>query len=219
LRLCLNGLTIIQIQQQQAQQAPVEVPKSAKPEVELYVFTYCPYGLQMEKAAAPVVKLLGNKMDFKIRQIGAMHGPYEEKEAKRQLCINKLYPKKFWDYLTYFAIDSDIGNCRGDDTCVNPLINKLYNKLSIDGSKVDACMNKDGASLYAAEESNSQQNSVGGSPTMIINGVQSSVARNPEAIKQAICSAFSTEPSECQQTLSSDSASPGFAAAAASCGI
>ncbi|MBI2152010.1 hypothetical protein HYU21_04750 [Candidatus Woesearchaeota archaeon] len=80
--------------------APTDVPKTAKPEVELYVFTYCPFGLQMEKAAAPVVKLLGNKVDFKIRQIGAMHGPHEEKEAERQLCINKLYPAKFFDYLT-----------------------------------------------------------------------------------------------------------------------
>src|SRR3989338_8424441 len=42
-----------------------DVPKTAKPEVEFYVFTYCPFGVQMEKAAAPVVKLLGNKVDFK----------------------------------------------------------------------------------------------------------------------------------------------------------
>src|SRR3989344_4506953 len=57
-------------EQSQAQ----DVPKTEKPGVELYVFTYCPYGLQMEKAVLPVVELLGDKINFRIRQIGAMHG-------------------------------------------------------------------------------------------------------------------------------------------------
>ncbi|VVB82508.1 Uncharacterised protein [uncultured archaeon] len=92
------------------------VPKSDKPTVELYVFTYCPYGTQMEKAIIPVVSLLGNKIDFKIRQIGAMHGDFEKIEAQRQLCIEKNYPTKFLDYV--LAFDSDSSCSTGDAACL-----------------------------------------------------------------------------------------------------
>ena len=36
----------------------------------------------MEKAMIPVVKLLGDKIDFTIRQIGAMHGDFEKLKRK-----------------------------------------------------------------------------------------------------------------------------------------
>src|SRR5680860_695813 len=69
-----------------AQAPSANVPKSDKPSVELYVFTYCPYGTQSEKGIIPAVKALGSKIDFKIKQIGAMHGDHEKIEAQRQLC-------------------------------------------------------------------------------------------------------------------------------------
>ena len=80
---------IAQADNAQAAAPAANVPKSDKPSVELYVFTYCPYGTQAEKGIIPAVKLLGDKIDFKIKQIGAMHGEYEKIEAQRQLCINK----------------------------------------------------------------------------------------------------------------------------------
>ena len=187
-----------------------DVPKTAKPEVEFYVFTYCPFGVQMEKAAAPVVKLLGNKVDFKIRQIGAMHGPYEETEAERQLCIDKLYPAKFFDYLTLFATNTAIGACNSDDACKEPLLKELYGKLSFDAAKINSCMAKEGQTLYDAEVANARQKGVGGSPTTIINGAKVSLARSPEAIKQAVCNAFTEKPVECEEVLSSAAASAGF---------
>ena len=187
-----------------------EVSKSDKPKVELYVFTYCPYGLQMEKAMIPVAKLFGNKIDFKIRQIGAMHGEFEAVEAKRQLCIEKEYPSKYLDYVDVFAKDTSIGSCNGDATCLAPKLNSLYSKLDITGNKIDSCMKTSGDSLYTAEQDNSQANGVSGSPTLIINGVVAQVSRNPDAIKEAVCSAFNAAPSECSQTLSTESASAGF---------
>ncbi len=71
----------------QAATQPTNVPKTDKPKVELYVFTYCPYGTQSEKGIIPAVKLLGGKIDFKIRQIGAMHGPHEKLEAQSNFLI------------------------------------------------------------------------------------------------------------------------------------
>jgi len=195
-----------------------DVPKSDKPSIELYVFTYCPYGLQMEKAVLPVIDLLKDKIDFKIRQIGAMHDPqgcsgnscFEKTEAERQLCIEKEYPDKFFNYILAFAEDTEIGNCKGDAACLVPKINALYAKLGIDSSKIDSCMKSDGEKLYNAEVSNSNSKSVSGSPTLLINGVNVQASRSPEAVKGIICSAFNNVPSECSTTLSTAQASAGF---------
>ena len=207
-------------------QTPAEVPKSDKPVVELYVFTYCPYGTQSEKGIIPVAKLLGDKIDFKIRQIGAMHGEYEKIEAERQLCINKQSPAKFLDYVLAFALDAEIGNCNGDAVCVNPLIDKLYTKLGINKAGIETCMKTEGASLYSAEEANSKTQGVSGSPTLIINGEKAQSGRDSASYLKTICNAFNTAPAECSQTLSAASPSPGFggststgsASSAAACG-
>ncbi len=191
-----------------------EVPKTNKPSVELYVFTYCPYGLQMEKAMIPVAKLLGNNIDFKIRQIGAMHGDFEKVEAERQLCIEKNYPEKFLDYVLAFAEDTSCTN--GANSCVTTKVNALYSKLGIDGSKINACMASEGTALYNAEVSNADSKGVSGSPTVLVNGVGASLSRSQEAVKGAICEAFNTVPSSCTQTLSTSQASPGFGAGASS---
>ncbi len=200
-----------------------EVPKTEKPSVELYVFTYCPYGTQMEKAMIPVVKLLGDKIDFKIRQIGAMHGEYEEIEAKRQLCVEKYYPAKFLDYVLAFAEDTTCST--GSSDCVTTKVNALFAKFGIDGSKISTCLTSEAQALYDIELSNAQEKGASGSPTLIINGVTSQPSsRSPEAIKGAICEAFSTVPTQCSQKLSTTQASAGFGngtssgSAAANCG-
>ncbi len=202
-----------------------EIPQTDKPKVELYVFSYCPYGTQSEKGLIPAAKLLGDKIDFKIRQIGAMHGEFEAIEAQRQLCIEQNYPTKYLDYALKFALDAGVGTCGGEATCVAPKINAIYTSLSIDKNKIDSCMNKNGAALYSAEEANAQAKSVSGSPTLIINGVDAQAGRDSASYLKAICSAFTTAPAECSQTLSAVQPSAGFgsstssdAASAASCG-
>jgi hypothetical protein len=199
-----------------------EIPKTSKPTVELYVFSYCPYGTQMEKAILPAVKLLGSSIDFKIRQIGAMHGDHEKLEAERQLCIEKLYPTKYLDYVLKFVNDSTIGACNGDAACLTPKLVNIYGPLGIDASKINSCITTDGETMYNAEVSNANAKSVSGSPTLFINGVTSNAARDAESIKGAICSAFSSVPSACSTTLSSASPSAGFgsstgSASSASC--
>jgi len=199
------------------------VPKSDKPKVELYVFAYCPYGTQMEKAMIPVVKLLGDKIDFTIRQIGAMHGDFEKVEAQRQLCIEKNYPDKYLDYV--LAFDTDSSCSTGDASCVATKTGSIFSKLGIDASKINSCINSDGVSMYNAEMSNANSKGVSGSPTLMINGVNSQADRSPEGVKGAICSAFNNVPSECSQKLDTNQASPGFgsgtgssSSSAAACG-
>ena len=147
-----------------------------------------------------------------------MHGEYEKIEAQRQLCIEKQYPAKLLDYVQAFALDSGIGACGSDAQCSAPLVNALYAKFGIAKSTIDACMKIDGVSLYAAEQANSQSNGIGGSPTLVINGVQSNAGRDSASYLAGICAAFNNAPAECAQQLSSASPAAGFGAGTSSGG-
>jgi hypothetical protein len=206
---------------------PKEVPKSDKPVVDAYVFSYCPYGLQFEKALLPVYDLLKSKADINIVYIGAMHGEFEHVESLRQISILKLYGNdKLFAYLKEFNDNADIGSCSGDAACLNKYLPAIYSKLGINQAQVEAYMNSSAEAIYAQNEAQASSLGVSGSPTFMINGVESQVSRTPVAIEQAICSAFNTAPSECSQVLSSASPDPGFgsstatgaSASAASCG-
>jgi hypothetical protein len=196
-------------------ETPSEVPKSDKPKVEAFIFAYCPYGLQFEKALIPAYNLLKTTADIDIVAIGAMHGEFERVESLRQLCIEKNYGRdKLFSYLKSFDENSAIGSCSGTDSCVNPLIEKIYGDLGIDKAKIATCMEKDAPALYDAQGELAQSLGISGSPTFVINGVKVQVDRTPEAIKTAICDAYTTAPSACNQTLSTSAMTPGFGASA-----
>lgn len=198
-------------------ETPAEVPKTDKPKVQAFIFSYCPYGLQFEKALIPVYNLLKNRADIDIVAIGAMHGEYEHQESLRQISIEQLYSRdKLFAYLTEFNANTDIGACNGDDTCLNKYLPSIYSKLGIDKTKVDNYMKSSAEAIYTQQGSIASQLGISGSPTFVINGVESQVSRTADAIKTAVCSAFTTAPSECSQSLSTASPSAGFGASASS---
>lgn len=187
------------------------IQKSNKPVAQAFVFSYCPYGLQFQKALLPVYELLKNKADVDLVAIGAMHGEYEKQESLRQICIQKEYSKdKLWDYLEKFMADKKIGNCRGDMACSDPLVEQIMTQIGIDKDMVNNCMATDAESLYTSQNIQASGLGISGSPTFVVNGDKIQVGRNSEAIKEAICNAFNSPPKECQQTLSTTQASPGF---------
>jgi hypothetical protein len=194
--------------------AAAEVPKSDKPKVEAFVFSYCPYGLQFEKALLPVYILMKNKADINIVFIGAMHGDYEKVESLRQIAIQSIYGRdKLFAYLDKFDTDAAIGSCNGDDACVAPLLDKIYSDLGIDKTRVDSVMNAEAITIYNSDMARASSLGISGSPTFVINGVQVQVNRTPAAVQKAICDAFNTAPAECSQALSSSAASAGFGGA------
>ncbi len=196
-------------------ETPKDVPKSDKPKVQAFIFSYCPYGLQFEKALFPVYDLLKNKADINIVAIGAMHGEYEKQESLRQISIEQLYSRdKLFAYLKEFNANTNIGSCGGDDTCLNKYLPAIYSKLGIDKTKVENYMKADALTIYDAQGSEASGLGISGSPTFVINGVQVQVSRNADAIKKAVCSAFNTAPSECSQTLSTASPGAGFGTSA-----
>ncbi len=190
---------------------PQDVPKTDKPVVESFIFSYCPYGLQFEKALFPVYDLLKNKADFGIVAIGAMHGEFERIETLRQISIEQLYNKdKLFAYLKEFDANTDIGSCSGDDICLNKYLPAIYTKLGIDKTKVENYMNGDAGKIYDEQNARANELGVSGSPTFVINGAQVQVSRSPDAIKIAVCNSFNSPPEECSKILSTSSANPGF---------
>jgi hypothetical protein len=202
--------------------APV-VPKSDKPKVELFVMSYCPYGLQMEKAYVPAWELLKNKADMDVKFVSyIMHGKKEIDENTRQYCIQSEQPTKFQAYLKCFfgagqntGAEADYKKCLQstgvNQTTLNTCVARTDKKFAITTKYNDQSTWLSGQyPLYPLQEDLNNSYGVQGSPTLIINGVEASVARTPEAVKQAICGAFNTPPAECQTALSNSSFGPGF---------
>ena len=205
----------------QAAAAPV---KSARPAVDLYVMSFCPYGTQAETVMGPVFELLRTKADIRIRYIAtitgttagsvdSLHGPAEANEDLQQLCINKYFPEQYWAYLNTFNNDcypswqntALLESCRKNTTAA----------LSIDVEKIDSCAGgAEGLALLRSDEIASAKDGASASPMLFINGVLYSGSRTPEAYKQAICNSFETPPAECSTILSSQTA----ASATGGCG-
>jgi len=192
---------------------PQEIPKKDKPTAELFVMSFCPYGVQAENIMKPIIDLLGTKTDIKIRfivnvqgdtidSVSSLHGIPEAKEDARQACIMKHYDQEtFWNYL--MEINENCYPVYRDAEKLETCWKEAAQKFGIDTSKIETCAyGSEGLDLLKEDEELSQQYSVTGSPTLIINGVRYSGSRSSEAFKQAICDGFIVEPSECSQTLS-----------------
>ena len=193
-----------------------DLPKSNKPVVELFVMSYCPYGTQAEKGILPVVNLLKDKIDFKLKFVSyVMHGQQEIDENTLQYCIQKEQSTKFNSYLSCFLEAGD------SDSCLT--------STGIDKTKLNACIAAADTQFKITENANSgaqypkynvdlsdnTKYGVQGSPTLIVNGIEASSARDAASLLNTICSAFNTAPAECSQTLSSAAPSPGFGYSAA----
>lgn len=199
---------------------PVEVPKSDKPVVELFVMSYCPFGTQMEKGILPVLGVLKDKVNFTLRYTHfTLHGEKEDTENFRQLCIREEQGDKFLNYIQCTLNSTDVNAPANVSSCMK--------SLKIDESKVNSCMSTKAKDYYAVDSGLSQSYGVQGSPTLVINGVEAQTGRSPSAVLTTICNSFSDAPSECNSALSSDSPSAGFGfntgsgadAAAANCGF
>jgi protein-disulfide isomerase len=215
--------------------------KAAKPAVDLYVMSFCPYGTQAEGFMKPVVDLLGSKADIEIKFIStvatssagmqnplelkingtsyfidSLHGPEEANEDLRQECIMKYYPVgTYWNYVQNF--DNNCPSLRGNDTAVDNCWKNAASQYGIDITKIQTCANgSEGLGLLQQDAVLTNQYGISGSPTLLINGVLFSGSRSSTSYQQAICSSFTTPPAECSQTVTSTNT--GTAAASGGCG-
>ena len=211
--------------------AASNIPKTEKPEVELFVMSHCPYGTQAEKGMLPVVEQLGDTIDFKIKFVYyAMHGETELDEQMNQVCIMQEEPDKYNDYLACFLEEGD------GEGCLNEMgINmaNLMNCVASLDSEFSVSKNYEDENtwlsgrypLFDIHKADNEKYGIGGSPSLVINGQSVSSGRSSAAYLANICAGFEVAPEECDVELSSDSPSPGFGYSgsgsntAADCGV
>jgi len=147
-----------------------------KPEVELFVMSYCPYGVQAEEELLPFFEKYEDRIDFKLRFIvnekdtstentngeiafTSLHGEPELIENKRQMVIAELYPDKLFDYLL----------CRADhleEAWVN-----CAKEVELDVGRIAEAVEGEKITRQLLEEvQRTKELSVRGSPTLVIDG-------------------------------------------------
>lgn len=187
-----------------------EVPQTANPKAELFIWSYCPYGVTALEPFAQVAKLLGDNANFEVQLYYDGHGEYETQQNKIQACIQKYSKDKYWDYAISFANDiyPVCGQSR-DTQCDLDESVKLMNSLGINSNTVTQCVDDEGEELITEDAQRAQEVGVTGSPSLVLNDVKVNSARNAEAYKQAVCSAFTAESvpaDKCDESLSTTAA-------------
>lgn len=186
-------------------QTQQDMPKSDTPKVELFIWSYCPYGVQAQTPFAQVASLLKNNADFEIVPYYNGHGEHETQQNKIEACIQKLDKDKYWDYSEKFVenIYPKCGSSRDVD-CNEQESITLMKSLGIDSEKIMSCVETQGETLLKESSARAKELGVTGSPTIVINGVKASPSsRTAEAFKDSVCSAFNNVPEECGTTLDS----------------
>jgi hypothetical protein len=167
----------------------------------------------------------------------SMHGEKEVKEELTQYCILSEQSDKYLKYLACFLNDS-IGGGTEDWS------NKCIAQVGIDATQLASCKIADDTKFNVMKNFNDKASwlngqfpkvdfdaalntkyGVGGSPTLVINGVESNAGRDSASYLAGICAAFNNAPAECQTQLSAVAPGPGFgydsvgSAQAAGCGV
>lgn len=201
-----------------SQATETSVPKTDIPKVELFVMSFCPYGNQAEELMMPVAKLLKNKADIELHYViysnyrggGAdycldkenkycsMHGINELNQDVRELCVQKYYKEKVWDFVKEVNNNCGLNNV---ETCWEG----IAKNLGIDIGKIKTCQKNEALDMLAEEVALNKKYGISGSPQLIVNGVEYQGTRSSNSYKNQICAAFNNPPQECSQDLSSQS--------------
>ena len=210
---------------------PKEFPKTQKPDVKLFVMSFCPFGNQAEEMLMPVVDLLKDKADIELHYIiysnyasgypdycldkdnkyCSMHGIGELNQDVRELCVWKYQKDKFWSFVK--AINKDATSNNVDEKWEG-----IATSLGINVDKIKECQQNEAVSLlenemaqtsktYPVQDPKSYgqvETTISASPTLVINGIIYTGNRSSEDFKKAICSAFKNPPKECKTIISSN---------------
>ena len=149
------------------------IARMGKPTLELFVMSYCPFGVQAEEKIIPIVKAFGNKIDFKLQFIAqekeapsaqditpftSLHGYPEVAENIRQLLIAQEYPDKYLDYIL----------CRGKK--LDKSWEDCAEKLGIDVERIQALFDAPEAEqLFRKNIKRAAELGVRASPTIFVD--------------------------------------------------
>jgi protein-disulfide isomerase len=164
-------------------------------DMELYVMSQCPYGVQFEDALKPVYDKLGDSMNLRIDYIAretslgvfsSLHGQPEVEGNIIQLCAAKHYPDKYFDFI----------ECQNKDyQDLKSSIESCSQEAGIDASKINECAEgEEGKALLSQSAKNSQEAGAAGSPTVIINGQSYEGRRDTETLMRVLCNKLDNHP-------------------------
>lgn len=189
----------------------VEMVKTDKPDVDLFVMTYCPFGLQAQKTMLPVYDLLKDKANINVRFVNyIMHEKREIDENLRQYCIQSESPEKYRNYLSCFIVDGNYEECLSTANVNQDVLSSCVASTDNEYGITADYENKDtwlsgSYPLFSVENDLNELYNIGGSPTVVINGQVVNInPRSPENYKAFICQAFNVQPEECLETLSTE---------------
>ena len=150
------------------------IARMGKPMLELFVMSYCPYGVQAEEKLIPIVKKFGDKINFKLQFIAqekeepsaqdispftSLHGYPEVAENIRQLLIAQEYPDRYLDYIL----------CRGKK--LDKSWEDCAEKLGIDVWKIQRLFDSPEAEqLFRENIKRAMELGVRASPTIFVDG-------------------------------------------------
>ena len=149
------------------------IARVGKPTLELFVMSYCPYGVQAEEKVIPIVKKFGDQIDFKLQFIAqekeesssqeitpftSLHGYPEVAENIRQLLIAQEYPDRYLDYIL----------CRGKK--LDKSWEDCAEKLGIDVAKIQALFDTpEAAQLFRENIARAETLGIKASPTILVD--------------------------------------------------
>ncbi len=194
-------------EQSEQPEQPEELPKTDKPVIDLFIWSYCPYGVSAQAPMADVAKLFGDKAEFNAIMYHDGHGAYETQQNKIQACIQEVDKVNYWNYAKKF-VEEIYPSCASsrDVDCDKSKSVQVMNSLGIDSDAVMSCVENRGDTLIAGDRQYAASLGVTGSPTIVINGVKVTPSgRTAEAFKSSVCEGFDNPPEECSQVLSGSS--------------
>ncbi len=186
------------------------VAKKDNPNLDVFIMSYCPFGLQMVRALSEMRKEDPSSINnVSIRYIvskdssgnlNSLHGEKEVKEDLRQVCIREEQPDKFWPYLECFMQEGKTSECEKD--------------VNIDSAKLSSCLKERAKKYIEKDMEDSEKYQVTGSPTLILNGERISEydfgGRSPEAVKSLLCCGFNDKPGFCSKKFNESEAAVSF---------
>lgn len=224
----------IPIEQKKTSSLSFDAPDAEKPLTELFVMSFCPYGIEAEKAMQPVVNLLGSaatiEPHFIIQVLDKTNAERMLKGtgytlAEKFLSLGDKYllslhgPNEAAEDVRQAVILKNYGqqtfwkyvsyvnaNCSLSD--INTCWKSAASAAGLSVSAIESKMATDGLAAMIADQALADKYKVSGSPTTIINGAHYSGGRTPESFKNAVCSGFETAPESCSQTLNDTQTSP-----------
>ena len=150
------------------------IERMGKPTLELFVMSYCPYGVQAENKLIPIVKKFGDKIDFQLQFIAqekeepsaqditpftSLQGYPEVAENIRQLLIAQEYPDRYLDYIL----------CRGKK--LDKSWEACAQKLGIDVNKIQELFDSPEAEqLFRENIKRATELGIRASPTILVDG-------------------------------------------------